>query len=821
MGYAARISLKQTIERLSDSPHTSLETLKFAYDELTSLRDLLEKREFESSSSGWLKTLVKKITDAEFELKYLRAGRRNAAAAAAAEEIPSYELRLVIIHLIEKVKRGYADEESKHHHHAAAAAASKKSTVVGLSGQISRIVDMLTDRKLSESTLFVSLLGMAGIGKTTLANEIYQHPVISNRFHRRVWVNLGPNYRSEDILREILAQIDPEIKERDDGISINEHFSNFLLFNRCLIVLDALATIKNASAVLVTTTLEQVAVFPTSYKVYQMRLLDDEESWLLLRNKVFDEMPCPPELVKPGKKIAEICEGLPLTIVTVADLLSKLERSPDCWKKVAAKENSVFIDAYDKMSVVLFPSYECLSEHLKQVFLYMGVFPQRCEIKYSNLINMWIAEGFLENYQLAAQCLSDLISRSLVMVRQQSTGNGIKTCSLHSAFWPLCVKEARSNKFFHVLTKYADGLTEDIKSQPRLCIHNNILFGIEDLNNIMASILNVSSVLCTGPYHQYPVPVCLDHSRLLRMLDALTIRFYLFPIEVIKLIELRYLALTYNGNLPSSISQLSSLECLIVGRHLVIRPAGRPPCLPLEIWDMKKLKHLRIMGTEIPDPCEGSFLPNLSTLSDMNTRSCTRSVLESIPNLKKLGIRIEISPDVTTYQEPLSCFDHISHLEKLESLKCVIVNPILKNPPPLSIFPSGLKKLSLSGLGYPWEEMSKIDLLPNLEVLKLRCCAFRGPRWEVETKRFLRLEFILIEDSDLVHWTAGRGSFPFLDCLSIKHCYKLQEIPRRLGFELGKIQVVDCSPSIVNWAKNLTKIDVLVHSSWDDRDLKK
>ncbi|KAL9170364.1 hypothetical protein ABFS82_04G140400 [Erythranthe guttata] len=475
------------------------------------------------------------------------------------------------------------------------------------------------------------------------------------------------------------------------------------------------------------------------------------------------------------------------------------------------------------MSELLFPSYNYLPHHLKTLFLYMGVFPEKHQIPYSKIIRLWIVEGFLERNlsktweDVADQCLKDLISRSVVIVHQHSTGNGIKTCRLHSVFWPLCIREARKNKFFHVIKCYADIVAEDVKIQPRFCIHNNILFGIKYLNNLMSSASNVSSLLCTGPYHQYPVPIYLDDSRLLRILDALTVRFYLFPIQVLKLVELRYLALTYNGKLPSSISKLPNLECLIVDRHMAIRSAGKPQWLPVEIWDMKKLKHLQIMGNEVPDPCEGSVLPKLSTLSDISSHSCTRSVLESIPNLKKLGIRIEISSDAASDCEPSSCFDHISLLNKLESLKCVIVNPTLKNPPLLSVFPLGLKKLCLSGLGYPWEEMSKIASLPNLEVLKLRCYAFRGPKWEIEDNRFMRLEFLLIEDSDLMHWTAGKESFRFLDCLSIKHCYRLKQVPRKFSSDLREIQVRDCSPFISNWAKFVSlKIDVHVHASWDE-----
>lgn len=87
---------------------------------------------------------------------------------------------------------------------------------------------------------------------------------------------------------------------------------------------------------------------------------------------------------------------------------------------------------------------------------------------------------------------------------------------------------------------------------------------------------------------------------------------------------------------------------------------------------MKRLKLLRVMGYDLPDLGDTS-LQNLITLSDVTTDSCV--VLNRVANLTKLGIKIELTPDST---DPMRFFDHISHLTKLESLRCVIMNHVLK-----------------------------------------------------------------------------------------------------------------------------------------------
>ncbi|KAL0300070.1 UNVERIFIED_CONTAM: hypothetical protein Scaly_3060000 [Sesamum calycinum] len=154
-------------------------------------------------------------------------------------------------------------------------------------------------------------------------------------------------------------------------------------------------------------------------------------------------------------------------------------------------------------------------------------------------------------------------------------------------------------------------------------------------------------------------------------IDALTIRFYCFPSEVVKLVQLKYLAFTYNGKLPASISKLWNLEYLIVRQYLNILSSGaHRPYLPKEIWDMRGLRHLQVMGSDLPDPSyDGALLPNLSTLLGISARSCTKEILGRIPRLKKLGIQIELALNV---DEPLCCFDHLVSLHRLESLKCII-----------------------------------------------------------------------------------------------------------------------------------------------------
>ncbi|KAL0385106.1 UNVERIFIED_CONTAM: hypothetical protein Sradi_2904900 [Sesamum radiatum] len=339
----------------------------------------------------------------------------------------------------------------------------------------------------------------------------------------------------------------------------------------------------------------------------------------------------------------------------------------------------------------------------------------------------------------------------------------------------------------------------------------------------MASVANMRSLLCSGPHHPYPVPICLGCFSFLRVLDALTIRFYGFPIEVIKLVKLRYLAFTYNGELPASISKLQNLQYLIVHQYLSIISSGAHRWyLPMEIWNMQELRHLEVMGSDLPEPSyDTDYLWNLLTLYGISTRSCTKEVLERIPMLMKLGIQIRLAVDDVVV-EPLCCFGCLAYLTLVQTLKCCIVNPkgrvhaVISAAPRVPIFPSNITKLSLSGFGFPWEQMSTIAHLPELEVLKLRCNAFQGQDWTTYEGEFPQLRFLLLEDIDLRYWTAHHPhTFPLLSRLFIRHCYKLERIPPKYGDkEHLRIDLIDCNPGLVAFAKEeILKKDELENES--------
>lgn len=517
----------------------------------------------------------------------------------------------------------------------------------------------------------------------------------------------------------------------------------------------------------------------------------------------------------------------------------------------------------ESYSMILTLSYSHLPIELKGCFLYMGAFPKDSEILISKLIMLWVAEGFLKGSQrasyevVAKRFLIELINRNLLTIRKRGPDGMIKSCGIHSSLRDIALLECQKEKFFHGIRSYEETLEDGVDTQRRLSVHNNVLMCMEEVYDSTLAVEFARSFLFTGDHHHHPYPFSLGF-KYLRVLDALTLYFIDFPDEVIDMIHLSYLSLTYNRKLPSEIAKLRNLLVLIVRRHPKVIFVGTS-LLPDEIWGMSQLRHLFVTETELPDISGVDFfgkdsplLENLQSLTNVNALCCTKEVLSRFPRLTMLQTWVE---------GPCALEFHIDKLEELEVFKFAVLNP---DPDfkidflPELAFPKRLRKLSLSGCAIPWEDMTIIGQLEHLEVLKLRQFAFHGSRgklsdeesteddeesteedeesaelgdvsvWKSRKWEFEKLKYLLLEALDLGYWIANDTHFPSLEKLIIRHCYNLVEIPMEIGFigPLELIEITDCSPSAVHSAhviqemmQNIPKIDghcleVHIHSSW-------
>ncbi|KVH88783.1 hypothetical protein Ccrd_025772 [Cynara cardunculus var. scolymus] len=680
-----------------------------------------------------------------------------------------------------------------------------------------RLVGVLKKRQI------ISIVGMGGIGKTTLAKRLYDDSYITYHFHVRGWTCVSQNYQKKDLLLSILESV-VDNEDQLHGACENklaEKLYKCLYGRRYLIVVDDIWDVKawedlircfpddnNGSRIMITTRLEKVAMEIAKPEVppHFMSFLSQDESWDLLQKRVFkrrDE--CPLELVDLGQQIAAKCHGLALAIVIVGGILEKIERKKERWTEVSERLSSYITtdDAEQQLMAILGQSYDHLPSHLKPCFVYFGAFPEDYEIVVWRLILLWIAEGFVVETgdrsltYVAEEYLKDLVGRSLVVVSKRSSRKGVKSCRMHDMLRAFCLEKAKEMKFefrqqIDWYGRVASPATPPILEGPPLCFHSH---GYHDGEPCFPHLRSTLSSPISYIY------------KLLRVLNLWAVYLDTFPEEIFKLFHLRFLEIRVRhlDSLPSEISNLWNLEVLIINKE----NWGRV-CIPRSFWSLVKLRHLSIseeIEFEPPSASHGyppllESLQCISALPASKSRMDIKPFFKRTPNLKR----------VVFYRGPRETkqiiLPSLANLIQLDSFK--LIDNSYGQPhliiPRTSSFPQNLKKIALSGGQAEWKEMSKLGKLPNLEILKLRRNSFSGPLWETNDGEFSRLKYLKLSFMDLERWICSTSiHFPNLQQLLIERCQALLEIPSSLG-DVATLETIEVSWSSHSVSDSALKI---------------
>ncbi|PSR91028.1 Late blight resistance protein like [Actinidia chinensis var. chinensis] len=723
----------------------------------------------------------------------------------------------------------------------------EEDIMVGFEEEAMMIKEKLTGGR--NQLEIISIVGMPGLGKTTLAKKVYYDPLIIYHFYARAWISISQEYRKQDLLRSLLSSVSKRTndiyKVRDD--KLGEELRKRLKEKRYLIVMDDIWDIKawvhlkssfpndnNGSRILFTSRLADVVLQakPNNPPLY-LRFLSEGESWDLFQQKAFQRKPCPPEFIDIGKKIAKICRGLPLTIVVAAGILANKEKMEDQWKQIGnSLASSIFGDPH-LCTETLALSYNHLPQYLKPCFLYFGAFPEDYEIPAQTLIWLWVAEGFIQKTgekfleDVAEEYLMNLIGRSLVTVSKRRSDGAIKSCRMHDLLRDFCLQKAEEEYFLHRISGHQHFFSsrsslKNFSYMRRLCVHSMR----SNVSSLFPSALNTHSLLYidSGYNELQPLEFLFRCFNLLRVLDISSIDIYNFPNELDQLVLLRYLALGMGRvpcrlgyHIPASISNLCNLETLI------ICTSTSSVVLPHSIWKMVKLRHLFLTGEgihkiETPDPKDHypSSLNSLHTLSSLDPSQWpSRDFLARTPNLRKLGFRGEI---VSQGWGRLTFPDiyFLNHLQKLKLINTrLCISGWSTNLRSIK-FPPNLTSLTLERTYLKWDEMSTLGkLLPNLEVLKLSRDACTGPHWETSGD-FPRLKVLKFLSMEIMEWYVSSDHFPILERLVFSQCHELKKIPSDIG-DIPTLQLIEvrlCSYSAELSAKEIQKEQASAGNNW-------
>ncbi|GMQ09403.1 hypothetical protein CsSME_00052794 [Camellia sinensis var. sinensis] len=263
----------------------------------------------------------------------------------------------------------------------------------------------------------IAIVGMGGVGKTTLAQFLYNDGRVDDHFDMKAWVCVSEEFDVARVTRTILEAVIPKGSDTTDlskkdlnqlQVKLKESLSG----KKFLIVLDDVWNENydswdslrspfgyggHGSRVIVTTRNESVSSIMQTVPIHRLQQLSDEDCWKLFAKHAFEKGDCGahPNLERIGKEIVKKCKGLPLAAKTLAGLL-RSKRDVEDWNNIL--KSGIWDLPKEKSNILpaLKLSYHYLPSHLKRCFAYCSIFPKDYEFQMERLVLMWMAEGFVE-----------------------------------------------------------------------------------------------------------------------------------------------------------------------------------------------------------------------------------------------------------------------------------------------------------------------------------------------------------------------------------------------------------------------------------------
>ncbi|XP_010654852.1 disease resistance protein RGA2 isoform X2 [Vitis vinifera] len=638
----------------------------------------------------------------------------------------------------------------------------------------------------SSSLYIVSIVGMGGIGKTTLAQLAYNHEKVKSYFHERMWVCVSDPFDPMRISRAILEALQKKSSGFHDLEAVQQKICTLIADEKFLLVLDDVWTenyelweqvessLKGGapgSRILVTTRNENVStMMGTTYK-HPLGELSKEQCWSLFSNIAFygRSREKVEELENIGRKIADKCRGLPLAAKVLGSLM-RLKDNKEDWESIL--NNEIWqLDVIEKhLSTPLLLSYYDLSPAVKRCFSYCAVFPKDQIIRKDRLIKLWMANSYLnsresiEMEKTGGDYFEDLVSRSLFQDFDRDDEGNIISCKMHD--------------IVHDLAQY-------------LTKNECFILEIDDEKEVrMASSFQKArhATLISTPGAGFPSTI--HNLKYLHTLSATDLLITL-PQGMRKLINLRHLE--WEGSrvlmLPKGIGRLTSLRTLtgfpIIGDHF-----RRDVC---KIGELKNLNSLRgglvisgIANVKDAEEAGEAELKNKKHLHHLELEdfgrlasAASKGVAEALQphqNLKSLKIS---NYDAATEFPSWIAASSLAQLKKLEIVYCAQVTCL----PPLGELPlleiliiKNMKRVKY--VGGEFLGSSSTTAFPKLKQL-----IFYGmkewEKWEVK------------EEDEEEEW---RSVMPCLHSLITCECPKLESLPERLLqiTALQKLHIIDC-----------------------------
>ncbi|TKW11537.1 hypothetical protein SEVIR_6G238466v4 [Setaria viridis] len=539
--------------------------------------------------------------------------------------------------------------------------------IIGRKDDKDGVVELLLDQQDRQHVQVLPILGMGGVGKTTLAKMVYNNDKIQKHFELRMWHCVSENFEAIPLVRSVIELATNSRCGLPDTIELlRGKLQEAIGRKRFLLILDDVwnedqnkweddlrpllcASIGGSgSKIAVTSRSRQVASIMGTLPPHELVCLSEDDSWELFSKKAFSKgVQEQAEFVKIGRCISKKCRGLPLALKTMGGLMSSKQQIQE-WEAIADCNISDTNRGKYEVLPILKLSYKHLSPEMKQCFAFCSVFPKDYEMEKDMLIQLWMANGYVHEdgtmdlTQKGEYVFNELVWRTffqhVILVREPflpyfkyASKQEINGCKMHDLMHDLAKDVA------HECANAEELIQQNLPVNDVRHLHISRNYQLNKISQLLGGTMYLRTLLTSKSSYKDVVKSKLMSSRALHICCGDT---SIVHMELTRTTHLRYLDLSDSNivSLPNSICMLYNLL------SLRLNGCSRLQYLPEGMRTMRKLCHIYLLGCHRLErmPPKLSVLHNLRTLTTFVVGTKDGCGIEELEDLRQIGNRLEL-----------------------------------------------------------------------------------------------------------------------------------------------------------------------------------